>query len=217
MTATAAGALMGSFLAGRAQMGTSLGFHIIFASLGVGLPVAIMIAHFLALRRNDAGWLRLAARLTRALAVLVVVGVISGIVISIEPVLIWPQFMAKAGPVIGLPFSLETYAFFIEAIFLSLYLFARDRLRPWVHWATMSPPARARTPTRARGSGTPPSAVASPSSPRPCLSGSPWAPRTRRSANTPPAPAGSCSSPAWLSSPVRSLRRAYQGPDPVRA
>jgi cytochrome d ubiquinol oxidase subunit I len=128
-----------NFLAGRAQMGTSLGFHIIFASLGVGLPVAIAIAHFIALRRDDAGWLRLAARLTRALAVLVVVGVISGIVISIELVLIWPQFMAKAGPVIGLPFSLETYAFFVEAIFLSLYLFARDRLRPWVHWATMLP------------------------------------------------------------------------------
>ena len=130
---------MSNFLAGRAQMGTSLGFHIIFASLGVGLPVAIAIAHFIALRRNDAGWLRLAARLTRALAVLVVVGVISGIVISIELILIWPQFMAKAGPVIGLPFSLETYAFFVEAIFLSLYLFARDRLRPWVHWATMLP------------------------------------------------------------------------------
>lgn len=132
-------ALMSSFLAGRAQMGTSLGFHIIFASLGVGLPAAIAIAHFIALRRNDAGWLRLAARLTRALTVLVVVGVISGIVISIELILIWPQFMAKAGPVIGLPFSLETYAFFVEAIFLSLYLFARDRLKPWVHWATMLP------------------------------------------------------------------------------
>lgn len=131
--------LMSDFLAGRAQMGTSLGFHIIFASLGVGLPVAIAIAHFIALRRNDAGWLRLAARLTRALAVLVVVGVISGIVISVELILIWPQFAAKAGPVIGLPFSLETYAFFVEAIFLSLYLFARDRLKPWAHWATMLP------------------------------------------------------------------------------
>jgi cytochrome d ubiquinol oxidase subunit I len=130
---------MSSFLAARAQMGTSLGFHIVFASLGVGLPPAIAIAHFLGLRHQDAGWLRLAARLTRALAVLVVIGVVSGIVISIELVLLWPQFTAKAGPVIGLPFSLETYAFFVEAIFLSLYLFARERLRPWVHWATLLP------------------------------------------------------------------------------
>jgi hypothetical protein len=75
---------MSSFLAGRTQMGTSLALHIVFASLEVGLPVAIAVAHFLALRRNDAGWLRLAARLTRALTVLVVVGVVSGIVISIE-------------------------------------------------------------------------------------------------------------------------------------
>ena len=130
---------MSNLLAGRAQMGTSLGFHIVFASLGVGLPVAIAIAHFLGLRHKDAGWLRLAARLTRALTVLVVIGVVSGIVISIELVLLWPQFMAKAGPVIGLPFSLETYAFFVEAIFLSLYLFARERLRPWAHWATLIP------------------------------------------------------------------------------
>lgn len=130
---------MSSLLAGRAQMGASLGFHIVFASLGVGLPPAIAVSHFIALRRNDAGWLRLAARLTRALGVLVVVGVVSGIVISIELFLLWPGFMAKSGPVVGLPFSLETYAFFLEAIFLSLYLFARQRLSPWAHWATMLP------------------------------------------------------------------------------
>jgi bd-type cytochrome oxidase subunit I len=47
--------------------------------------------------------------------------------------------MEKAGPVIGLPFSIETYAFLFEAIFLSLYLFARDRLSPWLHLATLLP------------------------------------------------------------------------------
>jgi cytochrome d ubiquinol oxidase subunit I len=126
-------------LAGRAQMGTSLAFHIVFASLGVGLPVLIAIAHFLGLRRDDPVWMRIAMRLTRAFTVLVVIGVISGIVISVELTVLWPTFVARAGSIIGLPFSLESYAFFIEAIFLALYLFARDRLGPWLHWATLLP------------------------------------------------------------------------------
>lgn len=130
---------MSDLLAGRAQMGASLGFHIVFASLGVGLPVLIAIAHFIGLKRDDQVWMRLAERLTRVFAVLVIVGVVSGIVISVELTLLWPGFMEAAGPIIGLPFSLETYAFFVEAIFLSLYLFGRDRLSPWAHWATLIP------------------------------------------------------------------------------
>ena len=130
---------MSDLLAGRAQMGTSLGFHIVFACLGVGLPALIAMAHFAGLRRNDPVWMRLAERLTRAFTVLVVIGVISGIVISIELTILWPDFMERAGPVIGVPISLETYFFFFEAIFLSLYLFGRDRLSPWLHWATLIP------------------------------------------------------------------------------
>src|SRR3712207_6552154 len=83
--------------------------------------------------------MRLAERLTRAFTVLVVIGVVSGIVISVELTILWPDFMERAGPVIGVPISLETYAFFFEAIFLSLYLFGRNRLRPWLHWATLIP------------------------------------------------------------------------------
>ncbi len=91
-------------------MGTSLAFHIIFAVLGVGLPVLIAMAHFVGLKRKDAQWMRLAERITRAFTVLVVIGVISGIVISIELTILWPDFMAKAGPIIGVPISIETYA-----------------------------------------------------------------------------------------------------------
>lgn len=130
---------MSHLFAGRAQMGTSLAFHIVFACLGVGLPVLIAMAHFVGLRRGDAVWMGIAERLTRAFAVLVVIGVVSGIVISIELTILWPRFMEQAGPLIGIPISLETYAFFFEAIFLSLYLFGRDRLRPWAHWATLIP------------------------------------------------------------------------------
>lgn len=85
---------MTHLFAGRAQMGASLGFHIVFASLGVGLPVLIAAAHFIGLRHSDPIWLRLAERLTRAFTVLVVIGVVSGIVISVELTLLWPRFMA---------------------------------------------------------------------------------------------------------------------------
>src|SRR3712207_2759774 len=130
---------MDDLLAGRAQMGISLAFHIIFACFGVGLPALIAMAHFAGLRRNDAVWMRLAERLTRAFTVLVVIGVVSGIVISVELAILWPKFMEEAGPIIGVPISLETYAFFFEAIFLALYLFGRNRLSPWAHWATLIP------------------------------------------------------------------------------
>jgi len=126
-------------LAGRAQMGISLGFHIVFACLGVGLPALICMAHFAGLKRGDEVWMRLAERLTRAFTVLVVIGVVSGIIISVELSLLWPDFMERAGPIIGVPISVETYAFFFEAIFLALYLFGRDRLSPWAHWACLIP------------------------------------------------------------------------------
>jgi cytochrome d ubiquinol oxidase subunit I len=130
---------MSHLLAGRAQMGTSLAFHIIFAALGMGLPVLMLMAHFVGLKRNDEVWMRVAERITRAFTVLVVIGVVSGIVISIELMILWPDFMSAAGPVIGLPISLETYAFFFEAIFLALYLFGRERMKPWLHWACLIP------------------------------------------------------------------------------
>ena len=130
---------MDDLLAGRAQMGISLAFHIIFASLGVGLPALMAMAHFVALKKKDEVWLRLTERIARTFTVLVVIGVISGIVISVELALLWPDFMERAGPVIGVPISLETYAFFFEAIFLALYLFGRDRLSPWAHWACLIP------------------------------------------------------------------------------
>lgn len=130
---------MDDLLAGRAQMGISLAFHIVFASLGVGLPALMAMAHFVALKKRDEVWLRLTERIARTFTVLVVIGVISGIVISVELALLWPDFMERAGPVIGVPISLETYAFFFEAIFLALYLFGRDRLSPWAHWACLVP------------------------------------------------------------------------------
>lgn len=93
--------------AGRAQMGSSLAFHIVFASIGVGLPLLMLIAEGLAIRTGDREWHALAKRWSKAFAILFAVGAVSGTIISFELGLLWPRFMGYAGAIIGLPFSLE--------------------------------------------------------------------------------------------------------------
>jgi cytochrome d ubiquinol oxidase subunit I len=127
--------------AGRAQMGTSLSFHLMFAVVGVGLPLMMLVAEGMHLRTGDPVWRALARRWAKVLAVLFAVGAASGTIISFELGLLWPRFMAFAGGIIGLPFSLEGAAFFIEAIFLGIYLYGWDRLSPRVHWLAGFPVA----------------------------------------------------------------------------
>ena len=123
----------------RVTMGTSLAFHIVFAVLGVGLPVLLSVAEGLGLWRKDAVWTDLARRWSRAFGVLFAVGAVSGTVLSFELGLLWPRFMALSGSMIGLPFSAEGFAFFLEAIFLGLYLYGWNRLTPIVHWLMSIP------------------------------------------------------------------------------
>jgi cytochrome d ubiquinol oxidase subunit I len=130
---------MDHLIAGRAQMGTSLAFRLSFAVLGVGLPVMMLLAEGMHLRTGDEAWYALARRWSTAFAILFAVGAVSGTIISFELGLLWPRFTEIAGGIIGLPFSLEGFAFFIEAIFLGLYLYGWDRLPPRVHWLTAFP------------------------------------------------------------------------------
>src|SRR5881296_3878337 len=123
----------------RATMGTSLGFHIAFAVLGVGLPLLMLVAEGLWLRTRDEVWLNLARRWSKAFGILFAVGAVSGTTLSFELGLLWPRFMAFSGSMIGLPFSAEGFAFFIEAVFLGLYLYGLDRLGPVAHWLTSLP------------------------------------------------------------------------------
>jgi cytochrome d ubiquinol oxidase subunit I len=120
-------------------MGTSLGFHIVFAVLGVGLPLLMSVAEGLALWRRDEAWMVLARRWSRAFGILFAVGAVSGTVLSFELGLLWPRFMAFSGGIFGLPFSAEGFAFFLEAIFLGLYLYGWTRLTPIQHWLTSIP------------------------------------------------------------------------------
>lgn len=121
---------MSNVLAARAQMAVSLGFHIIFAEIGIGMPAMMFLAEWRALRSGDAGYVELAKRWARGVAILFAVGAVSGTVLSFELGLLWPRFMSFAGAIIGIPFSLEGFAFFTEAIFLGVYLYARDRISP---------------------------------------------------------------------------------------
>ncbi len=130
---------MPDLLAARAQMGTSLAFHIIFASLGVGLPLLLCIAEGLALWHKDTGWMTLTRRWTKAFALLFAIGAVSGTILSFEIGLLWPTYTKFSGSIIGLPFALEGFAFFLEAIFLGLYLYGWERLSPRAHWLCSFP------------------------------------------------------------------------------
>ena len=114
---------MSDLLFARSQMALSLAFHIIFAAIGIGLPVLMVLAEGMYLRTHRPVYLELAKRWARGSAILFAVGAVSGTVLSFELGLLWPSFMAKAGSIIGMPFSLEGFAFFTEAIFLGVYLF----------------------------------------------------------------------------------------------
>ena len=123
----------------RSQMGSSLGFHIILACFGVAFPAVIMTAEWIGIKRADPVAMLLARRWSKVMAVLVAVGAVSGTVLSYEMGLLWPGLMGRYGAAIGLPFSLEGIFFFLEAIFVGVYLYGWKRLSPWAHWWTGMP------------------------------------------------------------------------------
>src|SRR3984885_14706846 len=120
-------------VAARSQMSLSLGWHIILACFGVGLPALVLFAEWRGLRTGDVNYRLLARRWARTLGVLFVVGAVSGTILSIELGVLWSGLMSDYGQVIGLPFAIEGIAFFIEAIFLGIYLYGWDRLSPRAH------------------------------------------------------------------------------------
>jgi cytochrome d ubiquinol oxidase subunit I len=129
-------ASMDPLIAARAQMAFSLGFHMVFAALGIGLPLLMMVAEGRWLRTGLAHWRELARTWSKAAALTFVIGAVSGTALSFELGLSWPRFMAAAGATIGPAFALEGFAFFIEAIFLGLYVYGWERLSPRAHWWT---------------------------------------------------------------------------------
>ncbi|PAF36592.1 cytochrome ubiquinol oxidase subunit I [Terribacillus saccharophilus] len=115
-------------------------FHIIFATLGVGVPLFISIAHFIGIRKNDKHYELLAKRWARGFIITVAIGVVTGTAIGLQLSLVWPNFMELAGNVIALPLFMEVFAFFFEAIFLGIYLYTWDRFKgKYTHWLLSIP------------------------------------------------------------------------------
>jgi cytochrome d ubiquinol oxidase subunit I len=115
-------------------MAVSLGFHILFAVVGMAMPLLMAVAEGLWLSTGQKVYLALARAWSRGVAVMFAVGAVSGTVLSFELGLLWPHFMALAGPVVGMPFALEGFAFFLEAIFLGIYLYGWQKVPPLAHW-----------------------------------------------------------------------------------
>jgi cytochrome bd ubiquinol oxidase subunit I len=127
--------------AAREQMAFTLGFHIIFACLGVGFPAMMLVANYIGLRRKDPVALELAQRWSKVAAVTFAVGAVTGTVLSFEFGLLWPEFTKRFGEVFGVLFTIEGIFFFLEAIFLTIYIFGWTRLSAWKHFWTGVPVA----------------------------------------------------------------------------
>ena len=125
----------------RAQMATTLGFHIILACYGIAFPTIVLVAEYIGLRRSDEVAMVLARRWSQALGVLVAVGAVTGTVLSFEMGLLWPGLMREYGAALGLPFGFEGIFFFLEAIFTGVYLYGWRRLPGWAHFWTGIPVA----------------------------------------------------------------------------
>lgn len=124
---------MTHLLLARGQMAFSLGFHIIFASISMVLPFLMFLTYRSHVRTGNADDLRLTRAWMRGTAILFATGAVSGTALSFQLGLLWPTFMKHAGPIFGMPFSLEGAAFFLEAIFFGLFLYGWGRIPPRLH------------------------------------------------------------------------------------
>ncbi len=127
---------MEDLLAARWQMALSLGFHIVFACIGMAMPFFMAFAEWRWLKSGDEVYKELTKAWSKGVAIFFATGAVSGTVLSFELGLLWPTFMEKAGPIIGMPFSWEGAAFFVEAIALGLFLYGWDKLNRWAHWTS---------------------------------------------------------------------------------
>jgi cytochrome bd ubiquinol oxidase subunit I len=127
---------MDDLAAARGQMALSLGFHIIYACIGMVMPFFMAVSHYRYLKTKNILYKNLTQAWSRGVAIFFATGAVSGTVLSFELGLLWPEFMKHAGPIFGMPFSLEGTAFFIEAIALGFFLYGWNRINAWFHWFT---------------------------------------------------------------------------------
>src|SRR5271170_6815260 len=125
---------MNDFLAARSQMAVSLIFHIVFVCIGMAMPFFMAVSHFLWLHTGKPVYLSVTKAWSKGVAIFFATGAVSGTVLSFELGLLWPKFMKHAGAIIGMPFSWEGTAFFLEAIALGIFLYGWDKIPKKIHW-----------------------------------------------------------------------------------
>jgi len=123
-----------NLLAAREQMAFTLGFHIVLACIGVALPATILVANYIGLKKGDEAAIELAKRWSKAMALTFAVGAVTGTVLSFEFGLLWPRFMDRFAAAFGVAFAIEGIFFFLEAIFLAIYIYGWKRLSGWTHF-----------------------------------------------------------------------------------
>jgi cytochrome bd ubiquinol oxidase subunit I len=128
-------------LQARQMQALSFAVHIPLVCFGIAFPVMILCVEALYLRSGDELYRVLARRWTKVMAALFAIGVITGTILSFEMGLLWPNFTATFGSVFGLGFAVEGFSFFLEAIFIGIYVYGWDRLSPRAHFASGIPVA----------------------------------------------------------------------------
>ena len=126
-------------LQARQMQALSLGVHILIVCFGIAFPAMVLFLEGLWLRTGDPMYKAVAKRWSKAMIILFACGVVTGTILSFELGLLWPEFMATFGDVFGLAFGLEGFSFFMEAIFIAIYVYGWDRLPPRVHLACGAP------------------------------------------------------------------------------
>jgi len=127
---------MNDFIAARSQMALSLGFHIIYSCIGMVMPVFMAVSNYKWIKTRNPVYKNITQAWSKGVAIFFATGAVSGTMLSFELGLLWPKFMEHAGPIFGMPFSLEGVAFFVEAIALGFFLYGWDRFNKWFHWCT---------------------------------------------------------------------------------
>jgi cytochrome bd ubiquinol oxidase subunit I len=123
----------------RQMQALSFAVHIPIVCFGIAFPAFVLLLEGLWLRTGDPLYRTIAKRWSKVMLALFAVGVVTGTILSFELGLLWPNFMATFGEVFGLGFTLEAFSFFIEAIFIAVYVYGWDRLSPRAHFLTGVP------------------------------------------------------------------------------
>src|SRR6202790_797432 len=120
-------------LEARQMQALSFAVHIPLVAFGISFPAMVLFVEWLGLRAGDSLFRTLARRWSRVLVALFAVGVITGTILSFEMGLLWPNFTATFGAVFGLGFAIEGFSFFMEAIFIGIYVYGWEHLSPRAH------------------------------------------------------------------------------------